>query len=375
MFFTQIDVPDIIVWVNAATSLSAFFTGMRHIMNRFDRALAILLLLRSGKTLSAPDLARRLGVSTRTIYRDIETLGEVGVPVYAEVGREGGFRLIEGYFLPPIAFTVGEASSLLTGIALLDRLRAKPFAAELDTATHKLMAVVPESLRIVLSHAQRVIGFEAIPDDIFHPERTQASGSHESVVAQHGGEAHALTVFLKGIYDNQAVALDYVSPYGGTRYRDHAAPYGILWDRDRWYLIGRQLSGSEKVRFWRADRVISIAPYPQPVAAPEGFSIEHLLNRQWLDEAMTEWANMSPVVIRMTHVQVERLKRDWYYAHAHFEDVSGDATQMTFGENNQAFVFELLRWLGPGAELIAPRAWREEFVDDLRSLLSVYDRP
>src|SRR5690348_4216047 len=102
-------------------------------MNRFDRALAILLLLRSGKTLSAPELARRLEVSTRTIYRDIETLSTVGVPVYAETGREGGFRLLEGYFLPPIAFSVGEATSLITGLAMLERLRARPFATELDS--------------------------------------------------------------------------------------------------------------------------------------------------------------------------------------------------------------------------------------------------
>ncbi len=99
-------------------------------MNRFDRALAILLLLRSGKTLSATDLARRFEVSTRTIYRDIETLSAVGVPVYAEMGRDGGFRLLPGYFLPPVMFSVGEAISLLLGLTLLRSLRATPFAAE-----------------------------------------------------------------------------------------------------------------------------------------------------------------------------------------------------------------------------------------------------
>ena len=71
-------------------------------MNPLDRALAILLLLRNGKTASAVDLARRFGVSPRTIYRDVERLGAVGVPVYAEMGRLGGFRLMEGYFLPPV---------------------------------------------------------------------------------------------------------------------------------------------------------------------------------------------------------------------------------------------------------------------------------
>ena len=364
-----------IVRVNAANSLSAFSAGIRRTMNRFDRALAILLLLRSGRTLSAPDLARRLEVSTRTIYRDIETLSEVGVPVYAEAGRAGGFRLVEGYFLPPIAFTVGEATSLLTGLALLDRLRAKPFAAELETAAHKLLAVVPDSLRNVLSQAQRVIGFEAIPEDIFHPEPAQTTGTNAAVSSgdDYQAEAQAITIFLKCIFDQQAVEFAYHSPYGQARETPIVAPYGILWDRDRWYLIGRRLASSPEPRLWRADRVVTIAPSPQHVACSEAFTTGHLLDRQWLDAAMAKWAEMAPVVIRMAHTQAERLKRDWYYAHAHFEDLSTGKVLMTFGENNRAFVFELLGWLGPGAELIEPQAWRTAFADELRAMLISYE--
>src|ERR1044072_2329971 len=103
-------------------------------MNRFDRALGILLLLRSGESLSATELARRFEVSTRTIYRDVEALGMVGVPVYAERGRDGGFRLVEGYFLPPVMFTRAEAVSLLLAVTLLRNLRSRPFAADLELA-------------------------------------------------------------------------------------------------------------------------------------------------------------------------------------------------------------------------------------------------
>lgn len=339
-------------------------------MNRFDRALAILLLLRSEKTLSAPDLARRLSVSVRTIYRDMETLREVGVPIYAEVGREGGFRLVEGYFLPPIAFTVGEATSLLTGLALLDRLRSKPFAAELDTATRKLLAVVPDSLRDVLSQAQRVIGFEAIPEDIFHPEQTHTTTAPS--LERDQTEVQAITVFLKCIFEKRIVLLSYASPYKSLPHHERAIPYGILWDRDRWYLIGRRVTEAEKLSFWRADRVVSISPDAEHITQIEAFTTESLLNRQWLDEAMTEWARLSPVVIQMRQAQAERLKRDWYYAHALYETVSAHTVRMTFGENNQSFVFELLRWLGPGAELIEPRAWRQPFADELRAMSVLY---
>jgi predicted DNA-binding transcriptional regulator YafY len=102
-------------------------------MNRLDRALGILLLLRGGKAISATDLSTRFEVSTRTIYRDIETLSSLGVPVYAEKGRVGGFRLVEGYFLPPVMFSVREAISLVLGLSLLRNLRASPFAAERET--------------------------------------------------------------------------------------------------------------------------------------------------------------------------------------------------------------------------------------------------
>jgi predicted DNA-binding transcriptional regulator YafY len=63
-------------------------------MGRFERALGILLHLRSGKEVSAFDLAQHFGVSRRTIYRDMEMLSALGVPVYAERGHAGGFRLL-----------------------------------------------------------------------------------------------------------------------------------------------------------------------------------------------------------------------------------------------------------------------------------------
>jgi predicted DNA-binding transcriptional regulator YafY len=316
-------------------------------------------------------LGQRLGVSTRTIYRDIETLCGVGVPIYAEAGREGGYRLVEGYFLPPITFTVGEATSLLTGLALLDRLRAKPFAAELETSAHKLLAVVPDALRNILSHAQAVIGFEAIPDDIFHPERERKTNASVALDTD-ALEAQAITVFLQCIFDQHAVKLQYHSPYGRPNDTQIVAPYGILWDRDRWYLIGQRFATGLETGLWRADRVVSIAP-AHPLENREVFQIEDLLNRRWLDTAMTKWAAMSPVVIRMTRHQAERLKRDWYYGHAKFEEVGADHLTMTFGENNQHFVFELLRWLGPGAELIEPQGWREAFQDDIRAILAAYE--
>ena len=336
-------------------------------MNRLDRALGILLLLRGGKTLSAAELSRRFEVSTRTIYRDVEMLAAVGVPIYAEMGRAGGFRLVEGYFLPPVMFSVGEAVSLLLGLTLLRRLRARPFAAELETSGQKLLAAVPEQLRAALAHAQQIVGFERLPTDIFHPERPDpvalAGGADEGVV---------VSEFVRAILDRRMVAFDYRSPYSARTEQVITTPRGLLWDRDRWYLVGERAGHDAETWLWRADRVLAIAAHAPAAENMPAFDVGTLLEHNWLRPAMERWRASSPVTIRITRPQAERLQQDWYYRHALFEELADDRVLMTFGEDDRAVVLELLRWLGPAAELVAPTAWRAALRAELSEMLATY---
>ncbi len=315
-------------------------------MNRFDRALAILLLLRGGKTLPATDLARRFEVSTRTIYRDVETLSAVGVPVYAEMGRAGGFRLLAGYFLPPVMFTTAEAVSLLLGLTFLRSLRATPFAADLETAEQKLLAAVPDHLRATLADARKVIGFERPPADIFHPDPPD-SASPASITATEG---MVVSVFLQAVLDRRTLSLRYRSPYRGTTDAITAVPLGLFWDRDRWYLAGRRDGAGDEFRLWRADRVLGISPRTLPAASAPEFDVRDLLGRTWLHAAMEQWRAESPVIIRLPRRQAARLQQDWYYRYATYESLPDGDVLMTYGDTDRANVLELLRWLGPEAE-------------------------
>src|SRR5690349_23695534 len=87
--------------------------GWLGIMNRTDRLLAIVLELQSAGRRRAEDLAATFETSKRTIYRDIQALSEAGVPLVAIPGQ--GYSLMEGYFLPPLTFSAGEAAMLLLG--------------------------------------------------------------------------------------------------------------------------------------------------------------------------------------------------------------------------------------------------------------------
>ncbi len=339
-------------------------------MNRFDRMLGILLVLRGGEAVPAQELARRFEVLRRTVYRDVEALAELGVPVYARRGWEGGFQLLEGYFLPPLMFATGEAVSLLLGLALLHRLPARPFAAELETAERKLLAAVPERLRAVLAHARDIVGFETLSADVFHPEPDNPAPLPAP------GEAHDSRVteaWLQAILDRRRLELRYHSPYRAEAKPATVEPLGLLWDRGRWYLAGRRASGDEAVRLWRADRVLEIRAGSSAAQRPPSFAVRALLDHAWMKPAMAQWLVEAPVKVRLTPAQAERLRQDWYYRHARFEAQAKGGVLMTFGESDPAVVLELLRWLGPGAELLEPAAWRAKLREELLAMAGVYE--
>jgi hypothetical protein len=109
-----------------------------------------------------------------------------------------------------------------------------------------------------------------------------------------------------------------------------------------------------------------------PAAPPPRFDVRALLERRWMQPAMDQWIAEAPVTLRLTPAQAELLQQDWYYRHARFHPGPDGSVSFTFGEDNQAAVFALLRWLGPSAELLEPAAWRARFVNELQAMARVY---
>src|SRR5688572_19482220 len=89
-------------------------------MNRIVRVIAILIQLQSRRVVKAQDIAERFEISLRTVYRDITTLQEAGVPIIGEVGV--GYSIMDGYRLPPVMFTKEEAIAFLTAEKLVEKL-------------------------------------------------------------------------------------------------------------------------------------------------------------------------------------------------------------------------------------------------------------
>ena len=89
-------------------------------MNRLDRISAILIQLQSRRVVKAADIADRFNISLRTVYRDIRSLEEAGIPLIGEAGV--GYSLADGYRLPPVMFTREEATAFLTAEKFIEKL-------------------------------------------------------------------------------------------------------------------------------------------------------------------------------------------------------------------------------------------------------------
>ncbi len=110
-------------------------------MNRINRVTSILIQLQSKKIIPAKEIAQRFNISLRTVYRDIRTLEEAGIPIGSEAGK--GYFLVEGFLLPPVMFTAAEVGALITAGKFLNCHGDESFIKDFDSAMYKIRYIAP----------------------------------------------------------------------------------------------------------------------------------------------------------------------------------------------------------------------------------------
>jgi predicted DNA-binding transcriptional regulator YafY len=136
-------------------------------MRKKSRLFAIAEALRARRTgVTAQQLADRFGVTLRTIYRDLESLQDAGMPIKADRGRGGGYALDTNYQLPPINFTAREAALLVALSRLAIEQRLIPFPSAIERAADKVRAALTTSAQrelLALVGQLQLIGVPALP--------------------------------------------------------------------------------------------------------------------------------------------------------------------------------------------------------------------
>ncbi|MEV4466577.1 YafY family protein [Micromonospora echinofusca] len=216
------------------------------------RVLGMLELLQSHHRLTGAELARRLGVDGRTVRRYAATLAELGIPVAAERGRHGGYRLSPGYKLPPLMLTDDEAVAVLLGLVAAERLGLGTEEPATATALAKIRRVLPSTLGDRLAAVQEHLGFTLRRSA---PQARPATGTLLSLgaAARH----------------RRQVRLEHRS-YSGAVTRRDLDPYGLVFHSGRWYVTGHDHLRGE-VRTFRLDRIGEVLPGEETFTVPDGF--------------------------------------------------------------------------------------------------------
>jgi predicted DNA-binding transcriptional regulator YafY len=203
-------------------------------MNRTDRLYGIVEDLRAAAPLrrSARQLASRYEVSVRTIERDISALQQVGVPIYADTGRRGGYTIDPARTLPPLNFTPAEAVAVSVA---LRQAAGSPFARAAGSALRKIMAAMPPHEASATRDLAGRVGFLCSPP------------GHTPVIP---------VVIEDALAARHVLRLDYVDK-NGTPTERLVEPVMFLAREAYWYLVGWCRLRRE-LRAFRLDRVVAV---------------------------------------------------------------------------------------------------------------------
>ncbi|CAM4215952.1 helix-turn-helix transcriptional regulator [Paenibacillus typhae] len=203
-------------------------------MSKSKRLLDLMMTVNRKRKFNVRELADEFGVSTRTILRDLQELGELGVPLYSEVGPHGGYQVLNERILPPIAFTEEEAVAIFFASHALRHYEYLPFKEASVTALRKFYHYMPGDVRDRIDEMKHRIDF---------------------VTPARQAEFPYLSVLLEAAIDQKVLLIGYESR--GERRLRPVQPVGIYASNGLWYCPAYCfLRGG--IRVFRCDRIDAV---------------------------------------------------------------------------------------------------------------------
>ncbi|MDG4654467.1 helix-turn-helix transcriptional regulator [Chryseobacterium arthrosphaerae] len=213
-----------------------------HYLKKLDRVTAILTQLQSKPVVRAQDLAEKFDVSIRTIYRDVKTLENAGIPIVGEAGN--GYSLMDGYKLPPIMFTKEEVLSFITAEKLMQKFSHQSLGNHYQAAMEKVRSVLRYSDKNLIQNIEKQI-------DVF----TAHSSPGDSL-------KNVIPIILESIAEKTQLNIEYQTVDGRVTNRTIEA-VGIFFEFNFWYIMAYCILRKD-FRQFRVDRIQQISKTQTP---------------------------------------------------------------------------------------------------------------
>lgn len=320
---------------------------------RADRLLAILLILQRGQRTTASELARRLEVSERTIYRDVEALGAAGVPIYTEQGRNGGIRLLDTYHTDLTGLSLGEAE-LLPLLGLSDVFASVDVGSSLRRTETKVLMSLPEDQRRRAEQSRRRIYVDL------------------SRWWDHAEAVPHLGTIVEAVLAGRRVRIRYRRGGDNTVVRRTLDPFGLVVQGGTWYLVARARRALQP-RTYRVSRILAAQQLDEHHVVPEDFDLPVFWAGRKEEFHMTRQGYQ--VVARARTRAIRALAQRHHGDSLVIRDEDESAEWQTIG-----FTFET-RWtaldtllgLGPHIVVLEPAELREAITRAVGDLASLYE--
>ena len=223
-------------------------------MKKAERLLKILTILQSRRrAITAQDLADRLGVSVRTLYRDIQALSNSGIDIQGEAGT--GYLLGRGSLLPPISFDENELEALLLGVRMVQSWSDQDLGNSASSALEKIRAILPDRLHYLQSIAH---------ETLLVPEFQR----------NYIGEFNA--ILRRSINSRKKLLIRYKKETGEESERV-IWPLGLVFWGKVWTLV-TWCELRADYRIFRTDRIIALTHCEETFETNEDMNLQHYLD-------------------------------------------------------------------------------------------------
>lgn len=316
-------------------------------MNRIDRLNAILIQLQSKRIVKAQEIADRFEISLRTVYRDIRALEEGGVPIGAEAGI--GYFLQESYHLPPVMFTTDEASALLFGEKLIEKMSDEKMKKDFCSALYKIKAILKPGEKDYL---------EKLYDRIAVYNLNTMGDRYQQL---------RLNEIKDALVNKKVLKIRYESKYADEALCREVEPIGLCNYSSRWHLFA-WCRLREEYRDFRLDRMLELE------TTSENFKgKQHLTIGEYMESTSPfgSTANITLIVPKNRKKFIEDSKY-WYGFMSEEED--GDNFRMHFSNDElNGFAVWLLN-SGCHASVEEPSELHEIIIGYVRDMVKSYQQ-
>lgn len=321
---------------------------------RAARLIRMVLLLQARPGMTAAELSRELEVSERTVTRDAQALSEAGVPVYAERGRAGGYRLVGGYRTGLTGLARDEAEALFLS-GLPSALREMGLADAASAARLKVSAALTPALRDAPAGAGRR----------FHLD---APGWYQEPVTP-----ELLPAVAEAVWRDRLLLARYRGAGRDSDVERELAPYGLVLKAGAWYLCAR---AGDDTRVYRIDRFTAATVSGTPFVRDEGFDLPAFWEER--SAAFARSLLRTEVTLRLSETAAHRLPHlvDRAAATESLEAAGPPSEDgrvtVTLPVESLDVAYGQLLGLGPELEVLGPAALRERFATAAARLHALY---